>query len=276
MKRMTALFTENTESNLPAILQLAKEEEYELQGIFLRHVKPMPALQYPFVNDLNLTQPPVMEVITEQEDLQPAQERLKRIQEQCQLAGVPFAGTLLEDASLEDILFYSSFADLFLLDGTLPLEEYVISPLNISMEDLLIRSYCPVLVLPSGAAQTQKTILAYDGHHSTLFAIRMYSYLFSSSRHRPTLLVTVNPAETEQPNLDSLRHWLLERFSNAELTFLNGKAREELVKYIQEQTEPVLVVMGAFGGDALSRLFHQSIASTVLKETKAAVFITHQ
>lgn len=277
MKRLTALFTDHTEANLAFILHMAKEEAYELQGLFLRHLKPTPALQYPFASDLSLTQTPVIEVITGQEDLTPAQHRLNRVQQQCNAAGVPFSGTILPDASLDDLIFQTAFADLLLLDAGLILEEYVISPLNVSLQDALIRSHCPVLVVPTGAAQPQKTILAYDAHHSTLFAIRMYTYLLAQNSRRPTQLVTVNrPDNPDQQPADSLQHWLQQRFSHLDTVALRGKVREELVQFIQQQSEPVLVVMSAYGGDALSRLFHESIASTVLKQTRAMLFITHQ
>lgn len=40
--------------------------------------------------------------------------------------------------------------------------------------------------------------------------------------------------------------------------------------------EPTVVVMGAYGGNAVSRLFHKSLANIVIEETNAALFIMHE
>jgi hypothetical protein len=37
-----------------------------------------------------------------------------------------------------------------------------------------------------------------------------------------------------------------------------------------------MLVMGAFGGNAIARMFHRSLANVVLEQTSASVFIKHE
>jgi nucleotide-binding universal stress UspA family protein len=68
---------------------------------------------------------------------------------------------------------------------------------------------------------------------------------------------------------------LPEHFPNYYLKLLRGKVKEEMDNFVQQYPR-ALVVMGAFGRSALSRLFHPSLAKEVLDETRASVFIAHE
>lgn len=72
-----------------------------------------------------------------------------------------------------------------------------------------------------------------------------------------------------------LNDWLNQHFSNPQTEIFAGKVKENLISFIQQNTENVTVVMGADGRDAFSRMFRQNLANDVLKETKASLFITH-
>jgi nucleotide-binding universal stress UspA family protein len=49
-----------------------------------------------------------------------------------------------------------------------------------------------------------------------------------------------------------------------------------MIDYLAKQGEHAMVVMGAYGRNAISRLFQQSFSNRVIQELKLPVFITHQ
>jgi nucleotide-binding universal stress UspA family protein len=65
-------------------------------------------------------------------------------------------------------------------------------------------------------------------------------------------------------------------FSNYTLELLEGNVKKEIDNFVQQYPENTVVVLGAFGRTALSRLFHPSLAKEILNETKATVFIAHE
>jgi nucleotide-binding universal stress UspA family protein len=57
---------------------------------------------------------------------------------------------------------------------------------------------------------------------------------------------------------------------------LNGDPEQTMIDFLSKQGEHAMVVMGAYGRSAISRLFQQSFSNRVIQELKLPVFITHQ
>ena len=77
-------------------------------------------------------------------------------------------------------------------------------------------------------------------------------------------------------NTDKSKDLIRVHFQNAEYEILHGDAEQELLKYLKTSGENAIVVMGAYGRNALSRMFHQSLSNKVIREAGIPVFITHQ
>jgi nucleotide-binding universal stress UspA family protein len=52
--------------------------------------------------------------------------------------------------------------------------------------------------------------------------------------------------------------------------------QKELVSFVRKNDQQTIVVMGAYGRNAVSRLFHRSLSNVVIEETNALVFIMHE
>lgn len=104
----------------------------------------------------------------------------------------------------------------------------------------------------------------------------MFSYIFPELRDLPTSLVHISSGKgDDMPNEENLRTWLTRHYSNIQNRILHGNIREELANFINS-TPNSLVVMGAYGRTAISRLFHKSLANTIIQHTKSSLFITHE
>jgi nucleotide-binding universal stress UspA family protein len=57
---------------------------------------------------------------------------------------------------------------------------------------------------------------------------------------------------------------------------LTGDAETKLLDYLKLSGDNAVVVMGAYGRSALSRMFHQSLSNRIIQEVNIPVFITHQ
>ena len=138
-------------------------------------------------------------------------------------------------------------------------------------------SNCPVLIVPHHYSFFDQIVLCYDGSPSSVYAIKMFSYLFPEFGDLKTTVVTVN----EQSSNHLKEGWNFKdlirvHFKNSGYEVLKGHAEQELIDYLKKSGENSIVVMGAYGRNALSRLFHQSLSNRVIQEVNMPVFITHQ
>jgi hypothetical protein len=136
---------------------------------------------------------------------------------------------------------------------------------------------CPVLLVPDNAALPTRAVFCYDESFSSIYALKMYSYLFPEWKDLPGVLLSINPKGDNGKGYDDyLADWLPQHFSNIQREEPSGNLQRELVSFIRKNEEPTIVVMGSFEGNAISRLFHKSLANVVLEETRACIFIMHE
>lgn len=188
----------------------------------------------------------------------------------CNEAGIPFTADSDIDITIEDVIDHSAFADLILFEAREQFGAY-------SFRDLLSDTHCPVLLVPGNAALPQKAILCYDESFSSIYAMKQYSYLFPEWKDMPTYLLSINPKGDNGNEFDSYLHtWLPQHFPNIEKITLEGNLQTELTSYIKKDDSRSIVIMGAYGGNAVSRIFHKSLVNVVLEETSASVFVIHE
>lgn len=179
--------------------------------------------------------------------------------------------------SLEDMLHESLYADLIVADARIDLAGLQPAPLDFSIKDLLADGHCPVLLLGPGRMPPDRILLCYDSSHTSLFSIRQFAYLFPSFRRRPAILLQAISGEKPDDEVrELLMDWLPLHFDDVRIEMLGGKAPDVLEAFIGSLEGHSLVVMGAYGRSAVSRLFRRSLADRVLNKTSASLFTTHE
>lgn len=213
----------------------------------------------------------------EQEDNKKIQENIKLFNGQCEEKGVKHKIHLDSGVPLQELLKESAFTDLLLIDNATSFMRIGDRSPSLFLKDLLAESKCPVLIVPDKYANISKAVIAYDGSDSSVFAMKMYSYLFPEWKDLPTAIVTVNENKSNHiPQNRDVKDLANQHFSNASFVVLNGNPEDELKNYLVGEGSEIVAVMGAYGRSTWSRMLNSSMSNKILQEVKIPLFIAHQ
>ncbi len=241
---------------------IAKTSDAVVHGIFLmdREIKD------PYPNDLALTETDVTRGTVIEEDAILESHNISMFENTCKISGVDCQ--VEKNVLLEELIEQSRQADLIIADTTPDFQEY-------SLNDILKDSHCPVCLVSINTPVVEKILLLYNGSASSKFAIEKFNDLFTKWAHLPATLLTINPSEKFE-NDEFLNNWLPKHFKQLDNVQLHGNEKKELVNFLNKDANNVLVVMGAFGRNIISRFFHHSLSNIILNETKVSLFTTHK
>jgi nucleotide-binding universal stress UspA family protein len=272
MKKILVAFNAiNYSSSLAEFaLKIAKQTNSVIHAVFLTP-KLAPVVQYPFPNDLPLASSGLISTgEMEEESKKLVDAHFDFFRDDCAREGVECKTDPAVDITLDDLIDHSAFSDLILCDAKEELG-------GISTRELLVDTHCPVVLVPANMQMPVRLILCYDESFSSILAMKMYSYLFPEWKGFPATVLSINPKGDNGLRFDDyLSDWLPQHFSNLEKQIMQGNLQRELVSFIRKNDEPAMVVMGAYGRNAVSRLFHRSLANIVIEETNAFLFIMHE
>ena len=262
---------------ISSAVEIAKAGNALLHALFLVPVINKPNLVYPFVNDLALAGTPAPEQSYEEEDQKQTNDNIRLFIDACTAANIAFRIAPGGDISFDELIHHSAFADLIIADAKANFPETPSMPLTIALSDLLADARCPVLLLQEEIKAPGQVILGYDGSFSSVYAMKMFSYLFPEWRWAPTCLLSVKTKENAHLEYEEyIKDWLPQHFTRLKVELLKGEVKQELVKAVKNSGQNTLVVMGAYGRTAVSRLFRKSLSRSIVNETTAALFIAHE
>jgi nucleotide-binding universal stress UspA family protein len=122
----------------------------------------------------------------------------------------------------------------------------------------------------------KRLIVCYDESLSSVNAVKQFSLLFPTWKDLPTSIVSIHPKGDNGGKIDEhMDEWLKAQFSDIERVQLEGNLQKEMINYIGKESADSLVIMGNYDGNAMSRIFHRSLANVILQETSANLFLTH-
>lgn len=249
-------------------IDTAKEISGELHGIFINESIEPAELNYPFPNDMESTEIPLAEESIQEENTDLLNAQIKLFKDECLAAGVACKASLAH--TLEEVLNLSRESDVIITEVNTDYPHF-------SLKDLLTSARCPVFVVGANKPVIEKVILAFDGSESSKYAIQKFKDLFPHFCPLPAFLVTINlsPLEIVEQK-DFIYNLLPGYFPNLKIEELTGAEKEELHRFLKQHDSNSLIVMGAFGRSAVSRLFHPSLANTVLEEGSISLFNAHE
>jgi nucleotide-binding universal stress UspA family protein len=144
------------------------------------------------------------------------------------------------------------------------------------LESVLHNAECPVLLVPENTEFPSRVILTYDGSASSVYAIKMFTYLFREMHSKFTTLVYASDKkETDIPYKVYIEEYAARHFNNLELF----KLSVDPSKYFDEWTdikEHSLVVAGSYGRSDVSETFKRSFITKIIAKHKLPVFIAHK
>jgi len=255
-------------NTLDYAIYLAKNAKATLYALMVSSLNPRDEESYLFPSDINTTDVDFTRETNEEETLKLENAEIELFEKACRNNNVAFIVSKIRSRFLDSVIDQSVFADLIICDEKSDERKF-------SLNSLMANVHCPIVVIPGDASPFNEIILTFDETSSSMHAIRQFTYLFSSWCHLPAYLVSVIPQNViglEYTEL--LNEWLQHYYPNISIEILKGKEKEDLPAFINKH-QNAIVIMGSFGRSSLSRLFKDSLATTILDKTRSVLFIAH-
>jgi nucleotide-binding universal stress UspA family protein len=210
-------------------------------------------------------------------DVDTRENSIKIFNQHCEEAGILHTTHRDRNIAIKELTHESLFADLTVIQNNETFTHYTEKPPTGFISDFLERAECPVLIVPPIYKKPEKTIFLYDGEPSSIHAIKMYSYLFPNENLRAEL-VTVKKSKEDKvvPDSHLLKEWLKLNYPKTMFKVLLGDPAEEIPKYLREEADNVVVVLGAYGRGSISRMIHRSLADILITTLDIPMFISHK
>jgi nucleotide-binding universal stress UspA family protein len=195
----------------------------------------------------------------------------------CSTGGVSCSVHRDRNVPLQELLHESIYADLLFISSAETLELGSEPSPTRFIRGLLQDVQCPVLLVPSEYRPIDHIVLLYDGEPSSVFALRMFSYLFEPIRYLPTNVITVKHESDglHLPDPRLIREFVKRHFPDAEYTVLKGDAEESIIRHLLRLKGAPLIALGAYRRSRLSRLFRPSMADLLVQQVEQPLFIAH-
>jgi nucleotide-binding universal stress UspA family protein len=200
-----------------------------------------------------------------------------RFTTQCREAAINFSVHHDRKIAMKELLHESIYADLLIIDRKESFgngEE--LQPTGF-IHDLLADVHCPVLLVPGKFIPPVKNIILYDGSPSSVYAIKAFDYVMQPFKHLETEVVSVKATASSLhvPDNTLMKEFMKRHFPKAVFTVLKGSAEETIVTFLLQQKEEVMVILGAYQRNRVSRWFKPSMADMLVQQTKLPLFVAH-
>lgn len=142
----------------------------------------------------------------------------------CQENGLNYAIHHDYSLAIQELMHESVYADLIVIDKNESFNKQREEPPANFIRYILADAECPVLVVPSKFKPIEKTILLYDGSPSSVFAIKMFSYLLPDLKTLPTEVVSVREDDLNRhlPDNHLMKEFMKRHFPEADYKVMQG------------------------------------------------------
>ncbi|MEO9004165.1 MAG: universal stress protein [Ginsengibacter sp.] len=264
-----------SKSTLDYAIQLTKEADAYLVGIFLDefiyHSYDVAQILISYKNAEEL----LGEMATK--DKVKRNGAVKQFEKACNEAGIQYTFHRNIGIAIQELKTESIFADLIIINDNETFNRFLEDSPTRFIKELLPDVQCPVLVVPDQFKPIDKITLLYDGGPSSVFAIKMFSYLFGNFSNLPIEVFSVNDQMqgSHLPNNKLMREFIKRHFPKAKYVVAKGNTEEQILGHLRYHKGNELVVLGAYRRSEISRWFKTSMADILMKELETPLFIAH-
>lgn len=195
----------------------------------------------------------------------------------CREAGIAYNIHHDNNIALQELVHESTYADLLVIDSSETFQQRPDKIPTRFIRDLLPDVHCPVLVVPQEFRPIEKLVFLYDGTPSSVYAIKMVSYLMHFPENIPAEVVSVKGfyEDLHLPDNRLMKEFMKRHFPQSSFVVLKGNAETGMTDYLKNQKQPMMVAMGAYGRSNISRWLKQSMGNVLMKELNTCIFIAH-
>lgn len=277
MKKIIAVFDglKYSESTRDYAIFLAKQTNTHLVGLFLDDPIYASYSIYDLMVDKNVSEKELKKFKAKDNSLRAAS--AENFEKACQQSGLQYTVRHARNIAIQEVKHESIYAGLLIIDSKETLTKFTEPLPTRFIRDLLSGAQCPVIIAPSKFKPIDKLILLYDGEPSSVYAVKMFTYLLPQLKPAEVSVVSVNPANATLhiPDSNLMKDFITENFTKVKYTVMKGMPEEEIVKHLIRTKGNGLVVLGAYRRGDVSRWFRESMADVLMKEIKFPLFIAH-
>jgi nucleotide-binding universal stress UspA family protein len=257
-------------------VHVAKQTGSHLVGIFLDDFTYHSYKIYELVDGSGFVNGEKMARLQKSDD-ESREEATQKFSIACQEAGINFNVHHDRNIAIHELLHESVFADLLVIESKETFTHYEEKLPTRFVRDLLSEVQCPVLVAPKKFTPYEKAVLLYDGEPASVYAIKTFSYLFAGASDLQVEVVSVKSIKDtlHVPDNRLMKEFMKRHFPNAKFTVFKGDAATEIVNKLKDNSERILVVLGAYSRGMVSRWFRTSMADILMEELNKPLFIAH-
>jgi nucleotide-binding universal stress UspA family protein len=265
-----------SQSTTDYAIQLAGQMNAHLVGIFLDDFSYHSYKIYELVHSEGGIPEEKIERCEEQ-DKENRQDAAKRFEMDCKRAGLNYSIHHDKNIAIHELLHESIYADLLVVDSKETLTYYEENLPTRFIRDLLVNVECPVLVVPQTVKSIKKIVLLYDGEPSSVYAIKMFSYMFPSLKDIETEVLSVKTVNQTMhiPDNRLMKEFTKRHFPDAVYTVLKGLPDIEIINHLKYNNQNELIVLGAYRRGMVSRWFRPSMADALMQKLRSPLFIAH-
>jgi nucleotide-binding universal stress UspA family protein len=277
MKKIVAAFDglKFSESLASYAIELARLEKVDLTGVSLEDLTYRSFKFYDIVDEEKGVSDSKMKELMDK-DKQTRSLSVIRFGAMCENAGIKYTIHHDTNIAIQELLRESIYADLLIINSGETLTHYPEKRPTRFIRDLLTDVESPVLLVPDEFKPIEKIFLLYDGEPSSVFAIKMFSYMLDKLKSLPIEVVVVKrPGQENLPDNKLMKEFMKNHFPETFYTVLKGWPEEEIITHIKKSRQNSLIVLGAYRRGRISRWFRESMADVLLKQLNQPLFIAH-
>jgi len=277
MKKIIAAFDglRFSETTLQYAIWLAQQQPTQITGVFLTESNRLSYELYETIVEQSIPGKEVVEQI-EKTDAAVTAESIHLFEKACRESKIHYTIHQDHKNALKELLQESAFADFLIIQSE---ETFSYLEANLPgsfVRHLLQRSECPVVILPKKFTPIHKFIFLYDGHPSSVFAMKMATYTLPKLPNTEVeiLFAKESKEDLHLPHNKQIREWTKTHFPDAVVKVLKG-GEEGLIHVLSKEGPGAMIISGSYNRTAASMLFHSSLADRLMNVIDAPLFIAH-
>ncbi len=264
-----------SEATLQQAIGLAKKHGAHLVGVFLQENNNR---DYTLYETLVLQSGTGRALIGELEkhDESTWQESVESFEYACQEAGLTHSIHRDRGTALKELLHETVFADLLLIAPGETFSSIEQKEPSWFIKSLLHQAHCPVWLVPAKSHPVNRVLFLYDASPSSVYAMKMYTYLFPGKNGPEPTLVSIKPGidNLHLPDNKLVHEWIKRHYPAATFKVVKGDV-SELVAQVKEMGPETLLVSGAYERSRFSMWVYPSLADELVRQLKTPLFIAH-
>ncbi|MCQ6958716.1 universal stress protein [Mucilaginibacter aquariorum] len=263
-----------SKATLDYTVELAVRGKSVVTGVFLEDFLYHSFNLFDMVGSQGISQAKLNHLL--KKDQETRQQAIAVFKETCERRGIEHL--LHEDKSfaIEDLLKETIYADLTVIGAAETLNHFEQAKPTPFVKELLAGAQSPVLVLPAVHQPIERVVVLYDGHPSSVYALKMFTYLFPWTVKFPIEIVYASERKLALlPDGNLIGEYVRCHFAKPVVTQLTGQVDEMLIEHLKSAAAGTVVIMGAYSRGALSRMFNSSMANKLMETLDLPLFIAH-